>query len=466
MLSPKPYDLIIIGSGGGLALAAAELGWKVALVEKEKMGGTCLNRGCIPSKMLIYPAEVAEFIKNAGKHGLRTSKAYHANFSGIVKRISRIVDRESRVIQPQGKKLDVYRATARFAGKKILDVGGKRITAGTIVIAAGARPQIPLIDGLNGTPYMTSTEALRNAKLPKKMIVIGGGYIAAELGYAYQSLGCEVHFLVRSGLLGREDKDIRAEFSRVFTKHHHVHLGWSPVRVRYASKSFMVTAEDKNGRKKEFIADALLIATGVVPNSDTLGLAKTGVGVNDKGFIRTDKHLETTMPGIYAIGDVAGNYLFRHSVNFEADYLIRALLIRKNKIGKPIDYGAMPHAVFTHPQIAGCGATEDELLESGKKANRDYVVGIASYPDTAMGLARRLDHGIVKVIVDKKTRKILGAHIVGDEASTMIHVVIALMYVKRAASATIDDLLSMVYIHPALPEVVRNAAEDAAEQLR
>ncbi|MBI1971022.1 dihydrolipoyl dehydrogenase [Candidatus Woesearchaeota archaeon] len=465
--NPKHYDVIVIGSGGGLviAVAAAQLGLKAALIEKGKMGGTCLNRGCIPSKMLIYPAEVTEYITGAEKFGIHASKKYTADFKSIITRISRTIDTESRSIDPRSKNLDVYRHEARFVEDKTLLVRGTHITAthitaDRIFIAAGARPQIPTIKGLKGTPYMTSTDALRNTRLPKKMIVIGGGYIAAELGYAYQALGSDVHFLVRSGLLGREDKDIRFEFTRVFTKHHHVHLGWNPTLISYKNKTFSVVME--NGRKKKTLSgDALLVATGVVPNSDALGLDKTNIKVTKSGFIETNSFLETSVPGVYALGDIAGKYLFRHSVNFEAEHLIQTLFIDKKK--KAVDYGPMPHAIFTHPQIASLGMTEDQLLEQGKQLNKDYVVGLSKYADCAMGAARRSDHGFVKLIADATTGKLLGCHMIGEEASGMIHMVISLMYAKR--DATVHDLLNMVYIHPALPEVVRNAARAAEEQL-
>ena len=461
-MGTKHYDTIVIGSGGGLviAVAAAQLGLKTALIEKEKMGGTCLNRGCIPSKMLIYPAEVTEYLAGAEKFGIRTSKKYTAGFKSIITRISRTIASESKSIDPRGKNLEVHRHTARFVKDKVLLVGGNYISADRIFIAAGARPQIPTIKGLEGTPYMTSTEALRNTRLPKKMIVIGGGYIAAELGYAYRALGSDVHFLVRSGLLGREDKDIRSEFTRVFTKHHHVHLGWNPVHISYNNKTFSVVME-KGRKKKTLSGDALLVATGVVPNSDFLGLDKTNIKLTKNGFIETNSFLETSVPGVYALGDIAGKYLFRHSVNFEAEHLIQTLLVDKKK--RPVDYGPMPHAIFTHPQIANLGVTEDQLLEQGKQLGRDYVVGLSRYAECAMGAARRSDHGFVKLIAESKTGRLLGCHIIGEEASDMIHLVIAVMYVKR--DATVHDLLNIVYIHPALPEVVRNAARAVEEQL-
>jgi dihydrolipoamide dehydrogenase len=197
------------------------------------------------------------------------------------------------------------------------------------------------------------------------------------------------------------------------------------------------------------------VAAGVVPNTDTLGLENTDIKVNDHGFIQVDDCLRTTAEGVYALGDCIGRYLFRHSVNFEGEYLFRTLFVEKRT--EPIRYPPVPHAIFTHPQIASVGKTEDQLKEEGI----DYVAGVNPYEKSAMGMARLSDHGFVKILIDRKTQKILGGHIIGEEASDMIHMIIALM----TKDGTLDDLLNMIYIHPALPEIVRNAARKAREIL-
>ncbi|MFQ5620401.1 MAG: dihydrolipoyl dehydrogenase [Candidatus Nanoarchaeia archaeon] len=450
----KKYDIIVIGTGGGTKLRpASELGYKVAMIEKGKLGGTCLNRGCIPSKMLIYPAHVATHTKDAKKINLNT-QFKGADFSKLISRINRDINSDSNAIEEYyktTKKFDFYKGEAKFISDKIVEVNGKKLTAKYIFIAVGARPRIPPIPGLEGTPYMTSTEALTNKKLPKKLLVIGGGYIACEIGYAYSALGSSVEFIVRSGLLGREDSDIQKEFAKVFTKQQKVHLGHSTQKVEYKNTTFTLTLKDKKGKTKKLKGDALLVATGVIPNNDKLNLQNTKIKLNKRGFLKVNKYLETNVKGVFGLGDCVGNYMFRHSVNFEGEHLFNTLIKKKKK--NPIKYPPMPHAVFSYPEIAAVGKTEDELKKEGEK----YIVGMNTYKKSAQGMARKPDHGFVKLLFDKKSRKLLGAHIIGDEASNMIHQLIYAMTFNAKA----EDLLNMIYIHPALPEIVRNAVRKA-----
>ncbi|MCA9398377.1 MAG: dihydrolipoyl dehydrogenase [Candidatus Omnitrophica bacterium] len=452
----KKYDVIVIGSGGGAKITspAARLGLKVACIEKDRLGGTCLNRGCIPSKMLIHPADVADEIRHAKKFDIHNDPVFSVNFEKLVSRISSTVDHDSDSISAgyaKNPNIDYYHAPAHFISNKVVHVGGEEITADKIFIAVGARPHIPNIEGLKGTPYMTSTEALRNTKLPKKLIVIGAGYIAVELGHAYGALGSEVHFLVRSRFLRGEDSDVAGEFTRVFSTKYNVYMGAVPSKIDYKDEMFTVTYTSENGEQYKIEADALLVATGVVSNADTLKLENTDINLDKKNLVQVDDCLQTAVKGVYALGDCVGNYFFRHSVNFEGEYLFRTVFLEKSN--EPIQYPPVPHAVFSSPQVAGVGKTEDELKTEGMK----YVVGINAYAKSAMGMALMSDHGFCKILFDSKTRRILGAHIIGDEASNMIHMLIAFMN----KDGTLDDLLNMIYIHPALPEIVRNAARQA-----
>ncbi len=455
----KKFDLIVIGSGGGTQISspAFEMGYKTAIIEESKLGGTCLNRGCIPSKMLIHPANVASTIKEAAKFDIK-AKFNSANFNKLLKRINRTTDKDSNGIrfwyEKRKKDFVYYPRHARFISDKVIEVNKEKITAKKIFIATGARSFIPPIPGLEGTPFMTSKEALRSRKLPKKLLVIGGGYIACELGYAYSALGSNVHWIVRDkALLTREDSEVSRVFTKIFSKSRSVHFNTTTEKVEYKNKKFILTIK-KNGKKSKLIGNGLLIATGVKPNSDKLGLENTKIKTSKRGFIKVDKYLETNVKGVYALGDVVGNYMFRHSVNFEGQYLFDTHYYSKKK--RPIRYPPMPHAVFTHPEVAGVGLTEQELKE--KKI--PYVVGMNKYEKSAMGMARLSQDEFVKLLFHQKTRKLLGAQIVGEEASTLIHQLIYAM----TMNATADDLLKMIYIHPALSEIVRNAVRNAMDE--
>jgi len=458
-MSIRDYDVLVIGSGGGTKIStpSSRLGLKAAIIEKDRLGGTCLNRGCIPSKMLIHAAEIAHQIDHASRHFLKTD-GFQVDFDRLVSWVSSEIDAESDSILPAYRKnenLDYYHGEARFIGPREVDVRGFRLRADKVFIATGSRPWIPDIPGLAGTPYMTSTEALRRTDQPKRLLVVGGGYIACELAFFYAALGTEVHVIARSTLIRHEDDQVSEAFAEAFAKRCHVHLHTAVERVAYADGRFDLQLKDGSGQPFELSSDALLLATGITPNSDMLNLEAAGVAVNEEGYITVDDHLRTTAENVWALGDVVGNYLFRHSVNLEGEYLFRTVI--EDPSDEPIDYGAMPHAVFSSPQVAGVGATESELREKGI----DYVVGFRPFGASAMGMALRSEEGFVKFLVSPSNRRILGCHIIGHEASVLLHQVITLMQMK----GTLDDLLSTTFIHPALNEIVRNAARDARAKL-
>ncbi len=458
-MSSRHYDVLVIGSGGGTKIStpASKLGLKAAIIEKDRLGGTCLNRGCIPSKMLIHAAEVAWQIDTAHKYHI-TQHGYEVDFRALVERVRREIDAESDSILPGYRKnpnLDFYHAEATFCGERAVRVNDQVLTADKVYIATGSRPFIPRIPGLAETPYMTSKEALRLSDQPKSMIVLGGGYIACELAFYFSALGTDVQVTARSSLIKFEDHQVREAFEVGFAKRCGLHLGHTPTQVRYENGEFEVTFRLVDGSHKVMRAETLLVATGIVPNSDALNLPSAGVAVDERGFIKVDDHLATTADNVWALGDVVGNYLFRHSVNLEGEYLFRTTVA--SPVDEAIDYGAMPHAVFSSPQVAGVGETEEELKSRGA----DYVVGFRTYAASAMGMALRSDEGFVKLLVDRHSRRILGCHIIGHEASVLIHQVITLMQLK----GTLDQLLATTFIHPALNEIVRNAARAARDAL-
>ena len=421
----KEFDLIVIGSGAGLevASAAAQSGLKVAIVEKSSIGGTCLNTGCIPSKLLLHSADVVEIIKTANLFGINVEK-FSIDFQKIVERVTSIIDSDSNdirksLINSENPKL--FASECRFVDDKVLLVGAEKISSGTILIAAGTRPRIPNIKGLNTTNYVTSNEALRLREQPKVLTIIGGGYIAAELGHLFGSLGTKINIIHRgSYLLPKEDEEISKKFTEVFSKKYNLYLDSTPDLVTKKSDKFVVSFKGSDANNyPEIESDQLLIAAGRVPNSDSLDLPKTGVEVSDDGYIKVDGTLTTNIDGIFALGDIIGRHQFRHSANLESQYAFYNMLNSKKKI--KVDYSAMPHAIFSSPQVAGVGFKEQELKASGKI---DYHKSIYRYIDTAMGKALEDTEGFVKLLVSKKDRKILGCHIIGSHASILIHEVL------------------------------------------
>jgi mycothione reductase len=459
------FDLIVIGSGSGLdvANAAHQHGLKVAVIEKGRMGGTCLNRGCIPSKLLIHSADVIETIKRAHLFGLKVD-GFSVNFQKIIERVNNIVDSDSHEIRNAFENIDnpkLFPKKSKFVGEKVISVGDDNyhtITADKILIASGTRPRIPNIKGLEESGYITSDESLRLKDQPRVLTIIGGGYIACELAHFFGSLGTTINIIQKANvLIPNEDTEISQKFTEIFSKKYNVYLGYNTESISKKTSDdgiknliFHLVAKNSAGKSIELYSDQLLVAVGRVPNSDTLGLEESGVKTNKKGFVITDRYLETNIKGIFAIGDAIGRYLFKHNANHEAQYAYHNILHPDDKI--PVSYAAMPHAIFSSPQISGVGFTEQQLKEEKKI---DYHKSIYPYIGTAMGQALEDRDGFAKFLVNKKDRKILGCHIIGTDASILIHEVIVAM---KAGNGTIDNILKSVHIHPALSEVISRAA--------
>lgn len=448
-MEKKVYDVIVIGSGSGLEISseAASKGMKVAVIEKGAFGGTCLNRGCIPSKMLIHVADIAETIKKADSFGIK-SKFQGTDWNKIQKRVWNLIDKDSKEIEKGNKEIkniDVYNGTAKFIDKKTLEINNKIISAEKIFICAGARPIIPKIEGIDKANYYTSENIMRLKKQPRSMIILGGGYISAELGHFFSALGTNVTIINRSELmLSREDEDISRKFTEVFSKKCNLMLNTNTLKIEKSINGIAVEVE-QNKKKKKIKAEVLLVTTGITPNSDILDVKKTQVETNESGYIKVDDYLETNVKGIWAIGDIVGKYLFKHNANLEAGYCINNAFEKKKL---KVDYNAMPHAIFSSPQIGSVGLTEQELKEKSIK----YGVGKYNYYDTAMGTAIQDKEGFVKLLADKE-RNILGCHILGTNASVLIHEVIVAM----KAGIGIKGITRAVHIHPALNEVVQRA---------
>ncbi|MHB8604566.1 MAG: dihydrolipoyl dehydrogenase family protein [Thermoplasmatota archaeon] len=457
-----PFDLVVVGTGTGLDVAnwAADDGWTVAIVERGAIGGTCLNRGCIPSKLLIHSADVMETLRSSHKFGLHVDMSkVRVDWSAIVKRVTESVDGESREIEEAlsaSANPRLFHGEGKFVGANRFQVGNDVLVGKRFLLASGARPDIPDVPGLADVPYMTSTEALRRPTQPKSLIVLGGGYIAAELAHFYGALGTEVTIVHRNAvLLNRGEHEIARAFTDVYARRFRLVLDSEPVGVRRAGSEIEVDARHKKTRKTETLAaEALLVATGVRSNADTLDCAKTGVALDDRGYVKVNEFLETSAPGIWALGDATGHHMFKHAANHEAPYALQNMRTPDDRLA--VDYHAMPHAVFAYPQIAGVGITEDDA----RKRREPYLVGRYRYRGTAMGHALEENEGFVKFIVHAETGKILGCHILGHEASTLIHEVLVAM---KSGDGGIDNVRRAIHIHPALAEVVDRAANSLAE---
>ncbi len=442
----KKFDVLVVGSGAGLEVAsfAAEKGMSVALVEEGPLGGTCLNRGCIPSKMLIHSADIAETIEESQKFGIK-SRIERIDFASIVKRVSVAVDTDSagieKAIRESGNPA-LYKLHAKFIGPKKMQVGDQQIEAKRVFIVGGTRPQTPLIPGLDSTPYLDSTKALRLQKQPRHLVVIGGGYIAAELAHFYGALGTKITVLVRRNrMLDNEDEEIADWFTHEFSKKYQILFNTEAEAVSYQNSKFTIKLKS---REEKLVADQLLVATGRVPNTDILDVKATGVEMDEKGYIKVDKYLETDIKGIWAFGDIIGILPFRHTANDQVGYAIRNAFTDKKA---PFDPFAIGHAVFSSPQVGGVGKIEQEL----KKEGVSYKVGRAELKDTGMGGALQ-ENGLAKALADQEGN-ILGVHIVGPQASILIHEAIVAM----KANGKVNAITNSVYIHPALPEWLQRA---------
>jgi mycothione reductase len=447
----QSFDLIVIGSGSGLTVSseAAGRGLSVAVVENGPFGGTCLNRGCIPSKMLIHSADVMEMIRRAELFGI-TAQVSALDWDFIVKRVVNTIDPEAQVVEEgnrQHPNITVFKGTGRFVEHKVLEVGNERIAAETIVIAAGTRPRVPDIDGLTDVPFITSDEALRLPKQPRRLVIVGGGYITAELAHFFGALGTEVVIVHRGPrLLRLEDDDVSARFTEVYQQRFTMLLN-TVVRRAYRDGEGIGLEVTSDGRKRTLTTDALLLAVGRVPNTDLLDVAKTGVALDERGFIKVDNYLQTDVPGVWALGDIVGRYLLKHSANLEAAHVAHNIFNAESRI--PVDYHAMPRAVFASPQVASVGLTERQAREEGLP----YVASTYKYYDTAYGSSIEDRDGFVKAVAHRETGEILGCHIIGSEASILIQEVANAMRMRL----TTDAIIQSIYVHPALPEVVQRA---------
>jgi dihydrolipoamide dehydrogenase len=353
--------------------------------------------------------------------------------------------------------LTLYKDVARFVGERTLELdGGEKIRGEKVVVATGSSPLVPPIDGLDEVGYMTSREALYLDEPPESLVILGGGYISCELGYFFEAMGTDVRIVEANDvLLHREDADVAEEFHGIAEERHEVHTGYIGTAVKETPDGVEVVAEatDSGDSAEEdeitVSGEKLLVAVGRKPNTESLNLETAGIETDERGFVKTDERLETTAENVWAQGDVAGNFVFKHSGDYETEHVVRNVV---HDEGVEIDYSAMPHAIFTEPQIAGVGKTEDELAEEGV----EYSVGRARFEDSAMGRAKKLEHGFAKALV-APDGEILGFHVVGEEASVLVHETVVAM----RNGVTMDEVAGTIHAHPTLSRVVESAFVDA-----
>jgi mycothione reductase len=446
IVSTYTYDLVIVGAGTGNMLPAGKFdGWRIAIVEATRFGGTCLNRGCIPSKMLVVTADIAQTVREAGRFGIGAQWT-GADWTAIRDRVFGRIDPlpEAAVSYRRANGIDVFLGEARFTAPKVLRVNGDELTARHFLLAAGSRPRIPPIPGLAETPYVTSNDVMRLDALPRSMAVLGGGYIAAEISHIFGALGTDVTIVARYGhLLPRHDDDVRARFTERYQQRFDLRLRSTVERVSAAGNGVRLDLATSTG-PQQVEAEVLLVATGRIPNSDRLDVAAAGVAVDPHGHVRTDDTYATTAPGIWAIGDLANHFQLKHLANAEARVAWHN--IRHPEQPRRAAFPVVPSAVFADPQVASAGATEQEL----QAAHRPYVVATRPYAETAFGWALQDTTSFVKILADPASRLILGAHILGPQAATLIQPLVQAMCLGN----TVDEVRGLLYIHPALTEAV------------
>jgi len=460
----EEFDFIVIGSGSGLDVAnvAANQGQSVAVVEKGPLGGTCLNRGCIPSKLLLYHADVLETVERAGEFHIDAA-VENVNFADIVREVNEEVQSDSESIRrglSSSDQHELYEGEGSFVDERTIEISGgpndgARLRGNTILIAAGTRPTVPDIDGIEAVDYLTSTEALQLETPPDHLVIVGGGYIAAELGHFFGTFGSDVTIIGRRpNLLPEADEEVAEAFTERYADRFTLHTGHAATSVTEAEGQVTVEARPyeygegagivEDVDSVSVTGDELLVAAGRVPNTDTLNLDVTNVETDSRGFIETDEYLQAA-DGVWALGDIVGEYLLKHSANHEARAVVQNIFGRESE---PVDYTAMPFAVFASPEVAGVGAHEEDL----RAEDQEYAVNTYEYRDTARGDAMKTE-GFVKVLVDLDG-EILGCHIIGPEASSLIQEVVVAM---KSGSGTVEDIREAVHIHPALTEVVQRA---------
>ena len=447
------YDVVLIGSGPGgyvAAIRAAQLGLKTAVIEREALGGVCLNWGCIPSKALLKNAEVVSYFNRADEFGLKMDN-FSADFSVAMDRSRKVVDRNTKGVAflLDKNKVDHIQGSGKVVGVGKVEVSpdGNVIESKNIVISTGARPRSIAPLPIDGEKIITSRESITLSDLPKSIIIVGGGAIGVEFAYIYRMYGVDVTIVeMLPRLVPNEDEDISAQLERSFKRENiNVMTGAGVIGSDTSGSGVKVTV-DKDGTQEVLECDKVLVAIGVQPNVEDLGLETIGIASDRSGII-VDDRMATNVPGIYAIGDVNGKMPLAHVASAQALVAVEDIAGLETQA---LDYAYMPRATYCHPQIASFGLTETQAREQGKDIN----VGTFNVQANGQAAALGENSGLVKLVVDAKYGEILGGHMIGPEVTELL----GELSMTRILEGTVLELGWAVHSHPSLSEMLKEAA--------
>ena len=447
------YDVVLIGSGPGgyvAAIRAAQLGLKTAVIEREALGGVCLNWGCIPSKALLKNAEVVSYFNRADEFGLKMEN-FSADFSVAMDRSRKVVDRNTKGVAflLDKNKVDHIQGSGKVVGVGKVEVSpdGNVIESKNIVISTGARPRSIAPLPIDGEKIITSRESITLSDLPKSIIIVGGGAIGVEFAYIYRMYGVDVTIVeMLPRLVPNEDEDISAQLERSFKRENiNVMTGAGVIGSDTSGSGVKVTV-DKDGTQEVLECDKVLVAIGVQPNVEDLGLETIGIASDRSGII-VDDRMATNVPGIYAIGDVNGKMPLAHVASAQALVAVEDIAGLETQA---LDYAYMPRATYCHPQIASFGLTETQAREQGKDIN----VGTFNVQANGKAAALGENSGLVKLVVDAKYGEILGGHMIGPEVTELL----GELSMTRILEGTVLELGWAVHSHPSLSEMLKEAA--------
>jgi dihydrolipoamide dehydrogenase len=451
-MAAEEFDLMVVGSGAGLNVAsrARAKGMSVALFEKGVMGGTCLNRGCIPSKVLAYPAEVVRQARHAAKLGVKVT-IESTDFDVVRKRMWDLIlpDRdgmEASALADEG--MAYVKDTASFTAPYTLRAAGRTFRSSKVVLACGVRTSVPRVKGLEEVGYHTSETIFDIAALPRSLVILGGGYKAMEFGHFFSAFGSKVVVVGHNpSLLPHEEPEVSSAVLETAREYMDVVLNAEVTDVRGGEEKAVICRDRSSGTVNEARGEMILVTTGVRSNADWLDLQKGGVRSDAQGFISVDRYLQTNQPGIFALGDVIGRTMFRHTANYQSE-VVWHNMFAKDKVA--VDEHAVPHAVFTYPEVASVGITEEQAIATGQRC----FVGRSRYSECAKGYAMAEEKGFVKVIVTADGLRILGASIVGPHAAILLQPIV---YMMNSGDGSYLPMARSQVIHPALSECVANA---------